>query len=75
MLYIDLVNGQSMMSEVLEDFVDNMDILDARAVKDIINQLDGLYGFEDELKCECPSCKSEVTHGLPITSELFNPSK
>ncbi len=75
MLYIDLVNGQSMMPEVLEDYIDHLDIIDARAVKEIINQLDGLYGFEDELKCECPNCKTEVTHGLPITSELFNPSK
>ena len=22
----------------------------------------------------CPNCKKEVTHGLPITAELFNPS-
>lgn len=75
MLYIDKVDGQTMMSEVLEDYINNMDIIDARAVKDIINNLDGLYGFDENIQCECPNCKQEVTHGLPITSELFNPSK
>jgi len=75
MLYIDKVNGQEMLSEVLENYLDELDILDNRAIKDIISNLDGLYGFEENLQCECPNCKEVVTHGLPITSELFNPSK
>ena len=74
-LYIDKVNGDEMLSEVMEDFIDNLDIIDARAIKDVINTLDGLYGFEEEIPCECPNCKNEVIHGLPITAELFNPSK
>ena len=75
MLYINKVNGQKMMNEVLEDFVDNLDILDARALRSATNKIDGLYGFSNELEAECPKCKNKVKHGLPITEELFNPSK
>ena len=39
-----------------------------------INNLEDLYGFDTDLKTQCPSCKGEVSHGLPITSELFSPS-
>lgn len=74
-LYVDKVNGQSMLSEVLEDYLDNMDIIDARALKTAISGLDDLYGFETEIPCQCVKCGAEVTHGLPITNELFNPSK
>ena len=74
MLYIDTVNGQHMMNEVLEDYIDNLDILDTRALKLATNDLDNIYGFVTDLKAECPKCKSTVEHGLPITEELFNPS-
>jgi len=75
MLYIDTVNGQKLMNEVLEDFIDNLDILDARALRDFTNNLDNTYGFSTELEAECPKCASKILHGLPITDELFNPSK
>ena len=75
MLYVDAVNGQRMMNEILEDFLDNLDILDARALREAISKLDGLYGFVEELETPCPKCKEIMKHGLPITEELFNPSK
>lgn len=73
-LYMDKVNGHSLMTEELENWVDKLDILDSRALKNIINDLDVTYGFEDNLKTKCPSCKAVVSHSLPITNELFNPS-
>ena len=75
MLYIDRINGQHLMNEVLEDYIDNLDILDARALRDATTNLDNIYGFITELEAECPKCKALVKHGLPITEELFNPSK
>lgn len=75
MLYIDSVNDKHLMNEVLEDYVDNLDILDTRALRDATNKLDNIYGFVTELEAECPKCKNIVKHGLPITDELFNPSK
>lgn len=75
MIYIDKVNGQKMMNEVLEDYIDNLDILDARALRDRISSLDYAYGFVNNLSAQCPKCGANVEHGLPITDELFNPSK
>lgn len=75
MMYIDSVNDNKPMKEELEDWIDNMDILDSRALRDAIQSIDNIYGFDDNLKCKCPSCGREITHGLPITGELFNPSK
>lgn len=74
-LYIDKINGDKPMLEQLEDWMDNLDILDSRAITDVIRNVDNLYGFVTDLKAKCPKCGSTVTHGLPITNELFNPSK
>lgn len=74
-LYIDKINGDKPMLEQLEDWMDNLDILDSRAVTDIVRNLDNIYGFVTMLKTKCPKCKATVQHGLPITSELFTPSK
>lgn len=74
MLYIKKVNGESMMSEELEDLIDNMDIIDNRYFRKRIAELDTLFGISDEIPCQCPNCKHSTTHGLPITGELFNPS-
>lgn len=75
MLYIDEINGQKMMNEILEDYLDNLDILDSRQLKSTIQSIDGLYGFSEEIEAVCPSCRGIVKHGLPLTNELFNPSK
>lgn len=75
LIYIDTINGQHMMNEVLEDYIDNLDILDNRALKSAINELDNIYGFDNNIETKCPKCKSVTPHGLPITDELFNPSK
>ena len=74
MLYIDKVNGEKMISEELEDWVDNLDILDSRTLRKHVDILEDLYGFSKDLKTSCPTCKAEIEHGLPITGELFNPS-
>lgn len=74
-LYIDRINGHTLMKEELEQYLSNMDILDSRALTDIIQDLDITFGFTENLTTLCPNCKSEVTHGLPITRELFTPSK
>jgi hypothetical protein len=73
-LYIDKINGHSLLSEELEKWVDDLDIIDSRALKDIINRLDDVFGFDDNIECACPTCKETIVHGLPITNELFNPS-
>lgn len=74
-VYIYKVNGNTLMREEIENYLDNMDILDSRALREAISSLDDEYGFEDELLAKCPSCGNDVKHGLPITSELFTPSK
>lgn len=74
MLYVAEVNGKFMISEELEDILTNLDIVDSKALKQAIRRLDGQYGIDDDILCQCPSCKKEVHHGLPITGELFNPS-
>lgn len=74
MLYIDKVNGEKLLSEELEDFVDNTDILDGRYLNKAITKLDNHFGLNDKLVGVCPNCNSEVPHGLPITGELFTPS-
>ena len=73
-LYIDTINGHTLLQEELEQYLDNLDILDTRKMKETIHKLDGLYGYQTELKTKCPNCGMEISHGLPITSELFNPS-
>lgn len=75
MLYVDMVNNQKILNEVLEDFIDGLDILDVRALKEATSDIDNIYGFATDLETECPVCHKKVKHGLPITSELFNPSK
>lgn len=74
-LYVDAVNGNYLMNEELETYFDNLDILDSRELRLAINELDKEFGFEDNLIAKCPSCKAKVVHGLPITNELFTPSK
>lgn len=74
-LYIDRVNGHILMREELEQYIANMDILDSRALSNIIADLDITFGFTEVLYTTCPQCKNEVSHGLPITRELFTPSK
>ena len=73
-VYIDKVNGNKLMTEELEEWLDNLDILDSRAVRDIILNIETLYGFQDNIPAKCPKCGQTVMHGLPITRELFSPS-
>lgn len=73
-VYIESVNGNKMITEELEDVLTNLDIIDSREIKNGIKKLDGLYGIDDDILCQCPSCKKDVNHGLPITGELFSPT-
>lgn len=73
-VYIDKVNGNKLMTEELEPWLDNLDILDGRAIRDVIIGIEKLFGFQEDIPCQCPQCKKEVTHGLPITRDLFSPS-
>ena len=74
MLYIKDINGQTMISEELEDWLDNMDIIDNRVFRNKLADMDDIFGIDTNMKCRCPNCNKEVNHGLPITAELFNPS-
>ena len=74
MLYIRKINGESMISEELEDFLDKMDIIDNRYFRKKLNEIDELYGFTTDLQGKCPTCERLTPHGLAITSELFSPS-
>ena len=74
-LYIDKVNGKKLMSIEVEDMLNNIDIIDYRALKDVVGNLTNLYGYVETIVGKCPSCTKDVKHGLPITSELFTPSK
>lgn len=73
-VYIDKVNNNKLMTEELTDWLDQLDILDSRAVRQIIMDIEKLYGFQEDIPALCPKCGSEVMHGLPITKELFSPS-
>ena len=75
MLYLDKVNGHTLLLEEKENYIDNLDLLDSRAIRDNINGIDLTFGFTDVLKTKCPNCEEEIEHTLPITSELFSPSK
>ena len=74
-LYIDKVNGKKLMSIEVEAMLNNIDIIDYRALKDVVGNLTNLYGYVETIVGKCPSCTKDVKHGLPITSELFTPSK
>lgn len=74
MLYIEKVNGTNVLYEELEDIINSLDIIDSRAIKKAIRELDGKYGMDDDITCQCPNCKKDVHHGLPITGELFTPT-
>lgn len=74
MLYVDTVNNSTLLFEELEEWFNTLDILDYKALVKAIRKLDNIYGFDNNLKSKCPKCGNEVTHGIPITSELFNPS-
>lgn len=74
-VYINKVNNNILMQEEIENYFDTLDILDSRTLREAISELDDKFGFEDNIKTQCPACKKEITHGLPITSELLTPSK
>lgn len=74
-IYVQKVNGKDMLTEEKDLWMDNLDIIDSRALRDVTQQLDNLYGYVDEIIGQCPQCSKDVPHGLPITSELFTPSK
>ena len=69
------VNNTKLMKEEVEQWLDELDIIDSRVIKKSIEKLDSLYGFVEQIKTKCPNCGNEVKHGLPITNELFDPSK
>lgn len=73
-IYIAAVNGKSSIFEELEDFMDTLDLVDMKFLKANIRKLDDVYGIDEDILCQCPNCKKDVHHGLPITSELFTPS-
>lgn len=74
-VYIDKVNGNTPLKEELDVYVDSLDIIDNRAVRDVIQNMEATFGFDENLLAICPNCNQNVQHGLPITGELFNPSK
>lgn len=74
MLYIKNINDQILTNEELEDLIDSLDILDNRAFRKKLQEIDALYGIRTDIEGQCPECKNIVKHGLPITSELFYPS-
>lgn len=74
MVYIAAINGESKLYEELEGILENLDLLDSRAIKDAVRKLDNVYGIDDDIVCQCPKCKNDIHHGLPITAELFTPS-
>lgn len=74
LVYIKTINKQTMISEEIEDWLENLDILDNRALRKRLGEVDDLFGINTDMKCKCPSCQFEMSHGLPITNELFNPS-
>lgn len=73
-IYIAGLNGKTAIFEELEDFIDTLDIVDLKYLKAQVKKLDNVYGVDDDIICQCPNCKLDVHHGLPITSELFTPS-
>ena len=73
--YIKDINGNRLIKEELANFLDTLDIVDSRELMMQIDKLQNIYGFEDEITAQCPACHEDVVHGLPITSELFTPSK
>lgn len=74
-LYIEAINGNRVIFEELEDFINNLDILDIRFLKEEVRKLDGVFGIDEDILCKCPQCKRDIHHGLPITNELFSPTK
>ena len=74
MLYVKEVNGQFMIKEELEQWLETMDIIDNKAFRKAVTSIDDVFGFDTNLNCQCPNCQKEIKHGLPITAELFNPS-
>lgn len=74
-VYVDSINGNKLLAEELDSYIDKMDIIDNRELSSVISKLDNIYGFTKDLVAKCPSCKKDVQHGLPITAELFTPSK
>ena len=75
LVYIDSVNGNSLLSEEKQTWFESLDIVDYKKLAKAINKLEGIFGFENNLLAKCPNCGKDTTHGLPITNELFNPSE
>ena len=75
LMYVDRVNDHKLIDVEKEEWFDSLDILDSRAISNIVRSLESLFGFDENIKAQCPNCKREVIHGLPLTRELFTPSK
>ena len=73
-IYISAINGKSAIFEELEDFIDTLDLIDLKTLKSSVKKLDDVYGLDEDIICQCPNCKRDIHHGLPITGELFTPS-
>ena len=73
--FIDTVNNHKLLTEELEKWIEELDILDNRFLRDAINKIENNFGLENKLPTVCPTCGKEIIHGLPITGELFNPSR
>ena len=74
-MHIDKVNGKKLMSIESEDWYNNLDIVDSRSLSEAIDNITDIFGYVEKIEAQCPSCQKPVLHGLPITSELFTPSR
>ena len=73
-VYIDKINGNKLLTEEVEDWLDALDIIDNRELRKVINILDDKIGIDTTITTNCPTCGREIVHGIPLTSELFKPS-
>ena len=73
-VYIDKVNGQKLLYEELENWIETLDIIDNRELRRIISIIDDKIGIDTIIETQCPKCSNKIIHGIPLVTELFKPS-
>lgn len=72
---IDTVDGNTMMSEELENFVQRLPVRDMNKILNNYEKLNKLIGVDNNISIDCPSCGGEVLTFFRFGPEFFRPTE
>lgn len=71
---IDTVDGEKLKYIELEDFVNNLEMKDSKAIIKNLNQINTKVGLDTSLEFTCGQCGYDISTFFRFTNEFFGPT-